>query len=394
MTFRNSIGKSKSLDFNQQRVDVTSPVNFDDYDIGLPLAKRVEKFWDWFVENEKEISDMVCHGTQNEAEDFIAFIQNGTALISDNINFNSGGDYEFSFSVEGWPDLFLIFPYVISCMPESLRLKWKFAPFNRGTDTPFGLRMYGKYIDSSRIMVRASYIEENDNFSISYYESNINMLPKDESDNAMWIILENTLSEGVSYKYIEDIEPTSKPEEGMIPLPDLRKYIKKSVEAQGRQFFDNPQEVYNTYRLRLEKSDELRFDIIIGSTCLKSIIDDFYNDSTEILDHVNSFGAQALFIVFSHACENDLNDYVGLRHDIEDRISAEILKPMNIGQVIGGATGSCNSYIDLLVFDLNAFVNAVRTLLEQYPAYSFYLSDFKRDSGLIQLTGAASCTYQ
>ncbi len=139
-----------------------------------------------------------------------------------------------------------------------------------------------------------------------------------------------------------------------------------------------------------QESDELRYDVIIGSTCLDSIVADYYNDSTDIFDHVNSFGAQVVFIAFPNPDDTDGNDILNLRHDIEDRISDEILEPMNLGQVIGGATGIHNSYIGLMVYDLITFTHVVKPLLAQYPKLSFYLSDFRQHTGLTRLTEAIS----
>lgn len=360
--------------------------------IYVPLAGRVERFWSWFVENEAKLSEMIHPETQDDADEFMAFVREGTALISENMNYNLGGDYEFTFSVEGWPDLFIIYPYIISCMPESLKAKWKFYPFNRGTDTAFGFRMYGADIDTAKIMVRDSYIERSGSFHISYCAKALNALSENESDSAMWIILENTLGEGISFKYIDGIERVAEPEDGMIPLPELRTHIKTTLESHDRKLFDNPKEIYSTYRLNPQESDELRYDVIVGSTCLDSIVADYYNDSTDIFDHVNSFGAQVAFIAFPNPDDIDGSDILNLRHDIEDRISDEILEPMKLGQVIGGAAGTDSSYIDLIVYDLMTFIHAVKPLLAQYPTLSFYLSDFRQHAGLTRLTEATSST--
>ena len=91
--------------------------------IYVPLAGRVERFWNWFVDNEATLSEMIHPKTQEDADEFMEFIHEGTALISENMNYNLGGDYEFTFSVEGWPDLFILYPYIISHMPESLKAK-------------------------------------------------------------------------------------------------------------------------------------------------------------------------------------------------------------------------------------------------------------------------------
>ncbi len=358
--------------------------------INVPFAGRVEKFWNWFMDNEQKLSDMISPRIQEEADDFVAFIHEGTALISENMYYNLGGDYEFSFSVEGWPDLFILYPYIISRMPECLKAKWKFYPFNHGTDKAFGFRMYGADIDTARIMVRASYIERSGQFDISYYENSLNALAKNESDSAMWVILENTLGEGVSFKYIDGIEQALESGDDMIPLSELRTHIKETLEAHGQQFFDNPKDIYSTYRLNPQESDELRYDVIIGSTCLDSVVADYYNDSTDIFDHINSFGAQAVFIAFPNPDDIDGNDILNLRHDIEDRISADILEPMNLGKVLGGASGIHSSYIDLIVYDLITFIHAVKPLLEQYPQFDCYLSDFRRNSELTRLTEAST----
>lgn len=350
----------------------------------LPLSKRVERFWDWFVSNEKELSERLHPSTQEEADDFIAFVGEGTGLISKDMHFNLGGDHEFTFSVEGWPDLFIIYPYIISCMPECLKSKWRFFPFNQGTDVPFGLRMYGADIDCGKIMVKTEYLPDNNCFNLFFFEKNLCALPKEASNNAFWVILENILGEGLSFKYIDRIEPLEEPEEGMIPLPALRHHIKETVEANGQKYVENPKDLYSTYRLEPKESDELRFDVIIGSTCLGSLLSEYYGDSTELFDHINSFGASALYIAFPNGDVGD--EILNLRHDIEDRISDEILKPLNIGQIIGGATGTNCSYIDLIVYDEPAFLDKVVTLLEGYPTFSFYVSDFRRNAEVMQLT--------
>ncbi|MDE6755032.1 MAG: tetratricopeptide repeat protein [Muribaculaceae bacterium] len=352
----------------------------------MPLSKRVENFWAWFVENEEKLSEMIHPRTQEEAEKFTEFVHEGTSLISENIYFNLGGDHEFTFSVEGWQDLFIIYPYIISRMPESLKSKWKFFPFSQGKDGPFGFRMYGADIDTKQILVRASYREDIRRFHLSYYDKTLSGLPERESNNAFWVILENTLGEGVSYKYIDDVEEVKEIEDGMIPLPELSKYIEETVKSYGHGFVENPKDIYTAYRLQPQENDELRFDVITGSTCLDSLVSEYYRDSTEMFDHINSFGAGAIFIAFPNGDEE--NEIVSLRHEIEDRITDEILEPMNLGQVIGGATGTDNSYIDLLVYDAYAFLENVIPLLKEYPSFSFYVSDFRRRAELMRLTEA------
>lgn len=323
--------------------------------------------------------------TPEEAEAVTAFVQEGTGLISENLNFNIGGDCEFTFSAEGWPDLFILYPYIVSRMPQSLKGKWKFYPFNQGEDRSFGFRMFGADIDTARIMA-LPVREGGQGFTVSYYEENLCALPKEESDEAMWVMLENTLGEGVAANYVQDVERVGAPVPGMVPLPGLKKRIREAVEDSGQEYHENPKDLYSAYRFEPRDIDAPRFDVIVGSTCLYGIIADYYDDSTVIFDHAADFGAAAVYLTYRNGDGLEGGAIVGERHGIEDRISKEILEPMNLGQLIGGATGTERSYIDLIVFDLHSFVEKVRPLLMQYPSYSFSMSEFRRNCRLMPLT--------
>lgn len=376
---------SKARELNPEDEDTLSFIR--QCNMALPLTRRVKEFWNWFVENEEKLSGMMNPKSMEEADAFMEFISKGTNLISEDMHFNIGGDHEFTFSVEGWPDLFIIYPYIISCMPECLKGKWKFFPFNPGKVGSFAYRVHNTDVDMGKIMVKASY-DERENFNIRYYDKNLCALPEENSDGNFHVILELVLGEGVSFKYVNGIERASGIEEGMIALSGLRQHIEETVKSHGHEFFENPKDVYTGYQLTPKESDELRFDVIVGSTCLDSIVADYYHGSTEIFDHADGFGVQALYMVFQNGVGED--NILNFRHDLEDRITEEILEPGNLGVITGGATGTEYSYIDLFVYDLRAFVKKVIPLLDEYPEYSFYISDFIRNGRIHQLTEAAS----
>lgn len=377
---------SKARELNPEDEDTLSFIR--QCNMALPLTRRVKEFWNWFVENEEKLSGMMNPKSMEEADAFMEFISKGTNPISEDMHFNIGGDHEFTFSVEGWPDLFIIYPYIISCMPECLKGKWKFFPFNPGKVGSFAYRVHNTDVDMGKIMVKASYDEKRENFNIRYYDKNLCALPEENSDGNFHVILELVLGEGVSFKYVNGIERASGIEEGMIALSGLRQHIEETVKSHGHEFFENPKDVYTGYQLTPKESDELRFDVIVGSTCLDSIVADYYHGSTEIFDHADGFGVQALYMVFQNGVGED--NILNFRHDLEDRITEEILEPGNLGVITGGATGTEYSYIDLFVYDLRAFVKKVIPLLDEYPEYSFYISDFIRNGRIHQLTEAAS----
>lgn len=359
-----------------------------DNNIEIPFKSRVDAFWQWFMQNEAELSEMVEKRGEYDADTIVEFINKGTSLIAEDVHFNIGGDFEFTFSIEGNSHLFYLYPYLISRMPESLKGKWHFFPFNQGTDNSFEFQMYGVKVDMAEVQVAVGYNEEQNDFAISFYEENLCSLLEDQSYNAFYIMMEITLGEGISYQYISEVKRLDKSAEGMIPLPELRKHIIETLNLHGKEVFDNPQDVFISYQLEPEDNEELRYDVVVGSTNFSSLVSQYYQNNTELFDHINHFGARAVFIAFPYEDDGSdrRNEVLNFRYELEDRIENEILKPDGLGILLGGASGTGSYYMDFLLFDVPAFLEKVVPLLREYPQYSFYLSDFRQDCRLTRLS--------
>ena len=274
--------------------------NLGEYEKALPFRKRVKDFWKWFTDNEEELSRIVENRGQLDGGDAVEFVTAGTNLIDEDVHFNLGGDYEFTFSVEGNTHLFYLYPYIVSQMPAQFKDKWHFFPFNQGTDASFSFGMYGANVDMAQVQVSAAYQEDINAFNIHFYEEQLCSLEEAQSYNAYYIMMEIMLGEGLSYQYIASVERADAPLENMIKLPELRAYITDTLKAHGKEIFDNPQQVYTSYRFEPQENEELRFDVMAGSSCFQPLVANYYNGSTELFDRLNGFGAQAVFIAFPY----------------------------------------------------------------------------------------------
>ncbi len=85
--------------------------NLGEYEKALPFRKRVQDFWKWFTDNEEELSRIVENRGQLDGGDAVEFVTAGTNLIDEDVHFNLGGDYEFTFS-----------PNITSIFPTSIRV--------------------------------------------------------------------------------------------------------------------------------------------------------------------------------------------------------------------------------------------------------------------------------
>ena len=223
--------------------------------------------------------------------------------------------------------------------------------------------------------------------NIRFYEKDLCSLEEAQSYNAYYIMMEIMLGEGLSYQYIADVERADAPLEDSISLPALRTYIVDTLKAHDKEVFDNPQQVYTSYRFEPQENEELRFDVVAGSSCFQPLVANYYNGSTELFDQLNQFGAQAVFIAFpfENEKEGDAKKALDFRYELEDRLSEELLSPEGLGLLLGGAVGTGTCYIDLLLFDKPAFMEKIIPFLKDYPQYRFYLSDFRQDCDLYRL---------
>lgn len=373
---------------NERLIEQNDARTESDGHVEVPFRERVQNFWKWFTDNEEELSKIVENRDRMDGDSAVEFVTAGTNLINEDVHFNLGGDHEFTFSVEGNTHLFYLYPYIVEQMPEQFREKWHFFPSNPGTDGSFTFGMYGVNVDMAKVQVAASYQEDSNTFSISFYQEQLCSLEEAQSYNAYYIMMEIMLGEGISYQYISSVERADAPVAGMITLPELKAYIMSTLEAHKKEVFDNPQKVYSSYRFDPQENENLRYDVMAGISCFQPLIADYYNGSSELYDRMDNFGAQAVFIAFQYpnAEEGDAKAVLDFRYALEDRLADELLVPYGLGMILGGAIGTGTCYIDLLLFDKPAFVEKIIPLLKEYPQYDFYLSDFYQESDLYLLS--------
>lgn len=358
--------------------------------VGATFRERADAFWEWFTENEAELSQMVERREPDDVAKMVEFISAGVKLISEDVNFNVGGNYEFTFAVEGHHYLFYLLPWLIARMPEEFRWKWHFSPYMQGTaGENFGFRMYDKDIPLEEVMVALHYDEERNYFDVRFWHKELCALPKEESCNAFYIMMELAVGEGVSRIYIRQVEQADALEKGMFPMTKLEGCIAMALEEAGKEMSVRPDERYTVYKMDFDEAKDLRYDMVVGNTCFMELVQEYFDEETTSVDGLDNSGAEAVFLVIPFG-DADRSDLLKLRYEIEDRLTAELLGERGSGQeigiLLGGMAGRDYLYIDLLLYDTPAFLAGAGDLLMQYP-YPFYLAEFRSDSRLVALAG-------
>ena len=387
----------KSYDLNNEDTDAYSfyMLCSEDKDDGINFEERVNRFWKWFEENEKVISDYIDQKSDMSSEEIIEFVSNGVGLISNNLQFNFGGNYEFTFTIEGKEYLFYLTPRIVAAMPEKLKSKWKFFPYMQKQDiADSNFRMYNKDLSFKEILVSVEYDENTNFFNLKFYNKKLNELEEDYAYNVFSIMLEHAVGENILKLYLlGDVEKADKKLDGMIELTKLYDFIMDTLKNKNKQIIADPVNNYTVYKW--EPTDNFfREDIFMGSTCYMELIDDYANYNVDAFINISKMGARAVYLAYEFS-ENEDNDFEDENinqklFDEGNKITDELESIMGekgsgkeIGIVLGNAYGITGGYIDLLLYNQDEFIKRAEEVLKKYN-YKFMLFRFRQYSEIIK----------
>ena len=357
---------------------------------GITFRERVDAFWQWFTQREALLAEMVEKREEEEADKMIEMVAEGVRLLGEDVNFNIGGNYEFTFAVEGQVYLFYLLPWLVARMPEQFRGKWNFLPYMQGTQgESLGFEMYGRNIPLEEVKVGLHYVEEQNYFDVRFYHAALVDLPENESYNAFYIMMELTIGEGLARIYVNRVEQAAGMEKGMFPLTKLEACMTMALEEAKKNILLRPDERYTVYEMALEEGMDLRYDTVVGNTCFAELVREYFSGEAVNADKLENCGAKAAFLVVP--VENsEPSESLRLRYEIEDCLIARVLgergSGRETGMVLGGACGKDYLYVDLLLYDTPAFIFAAQVVLMDFP-YPFYLAEFRPESRLVALAG-------
>jgi hypothetical protein len=361
----------------------------------LSFVQRTKNFWGWFSANEERLSEIASYrepaadsDKEDRREDNIAFINTGVGMIGD-INFNIGGEHEFTFAVNGATLLFYLLPYVCANLPEQYREKWSFSPGMPGSGgAKFDFGMHGVRLSTDELMISATPGGGGQSADLRFFAEALVGLDTDKRWGIFFTLMDITIGEMLSNLCVGKIEPAETLEEGMFPLTELEKWLTDNIckDTTPSALIDRhctcevPQPPSKEPTTR---SNELRDDIVVGFTSCFQLINEYHADlekPPEVMPAHKvfaAFGAKAVFLHYYNS-ENNLDERNALMDKIEEAVLGERGSGNELGLVIGGSVGAANMYIELLLFDETAFIERVKPILGDFP-HMVFCKEFHKD---------------
>jgi hypothetical protein len=327
------------------------------------FKRRVQQFWAWFAGAAPRFSQAIEDGRSSalaaEVSPKVDEVILGFAWVFG--PGENGQGHSFTLSGEGNLHRQLLAIYWQSQAPSLPG--WKFY----GARQPGSLR--GKQIvissgkfDPLEFWILASVNVDAKKFDLTAWHPRFDKMTERERWMMVQLFLDEALGEYGTQQWIGETKLATKRPVDSMPLEELSGFSQRVQSEHGWKKLP-PGESATVYRCKEPRSRFLRGDIVTGTTIHPRLINEYLKAEGEPEDPLKGTGADYVFVTFDAQILPAGNESHA-RGEIEDALDKALRKSAS-GRLLGGAWGSENAYIDLLLFDGTASVEIVTGVLRE-----------------------------
>jgi hypothetical protein len=325
------------------------------------FKRRVHQFWAWYAGAAprfyQAIEDGRSAGLAAEVSAKVDEVVLGFAWVFG--PGENGQGHSFTLSGEGDLHRQLLAIYWQSQAPSLPG--WKFYAARQ----PGSLR--GKQIaissgkfDPLEFRVSPSVDLDAKKFDLTAWHPRFDTMTERERSLMVQLFLDEALGEYGTQQWIGKIKLGSKRLADSMPLEELSEFSQRVQAEHGWKKLP-PGESATVYRCKESRSRFLRGDIVTGTTMHPRLINEYLKAKGELEDPLKGTGADYVFVTFDAQILPAGNESHA-RGEIEDALD-KALRMSASGRLLGGAWGSENAYVDLLLFDGPASIEIVTGVL-------------------------------
>lgn len=308
------------------------------------FAGRVDKFW---AEFSGVIDEIKADLAAKEFEKAMQKTDEKLLICLAEPYFMTGlaGDkLDLVLTPEGMRHRLFWLSFIKNAMPRQLESKMLYtlgkprAPRGIG-----GIEMYDTHVNAEESMIYAQFNESDVDIKI-YNENLAALLAQDEGKayNLSFILLDNMIGETAVINTLGELEVLAQPKENGVPLSEFADLVDEKF---GEKAAREPLKNFFSYEMQ-PRGSEVREDVIVGTTCLTAIVNQYLNGERDIYNEAFELGIKFCFLSIDN--DGDVQAGFDLRNKIEDE---ELESCSSFLDIIGGATGQRRAYIDLICYD-------------------------------------------
>lgn len=333
----------------------------------MTFKDRVAEFWDWYARVADRFYETIeqgrCADLTTEVGDFM---QQTLPHLSWVFGPGLKGGHSFTVTGEGYLPRQLLAEYWHSRAREIPN--WTFygsrqpVPVESLKDVAIQVGEQ-EQVDVETFMLKTSVDDEAKAIDIVAWHPALQQVPEEHHFQILFLLLDEALGEFGTQTWLGDIkiEPFTESEKTKM-LSELPAFVRQVSDYHEWEKL-SPLKSYTCYEVSTQTNSR-RGDTVVGTTCIPDTVIEFLeNDGKLPEDPFDGIGAEFAYVaidasVFPDGAQTDV------RGNIEDALNDALESELS-GRTLGGAFGTDESYIDLLLFDGDNSRRIVRETLDE-----------------------------
>lgn len=315
----------------------------------LSFKTRVQLFWDWYAQVGPlflaKIDGGKCTDLVGEVGPKIDELLPGFAWV-----FGPGANrvgHSFTLSGEGNIHRQLLTQHWQSQAPELEN--WTFYPARQPDGIAGKTISMGPHVfNPVEFWLTPTVDRENECVDIIVWHPLFARMEDQQKWTILFLFLDEILGEYGTGQWIGDLKLGTQQLADSMPIEELPQFLGKLETETGWKKLP-PGRGLSLYRLHEQQDDFLRGDVVVGTTTNMKLINEYVSSKGAMEDPLAGTGADYVFVMFDRVFLPEGRE-VDVRADIEDSLDAALRADAS-GRLLGGAMGSSNVYVDLLIYD-------------------------------------------
>ncbi len=329
------------------------------------VNERVTAFWTWFAEVAPRFYATIdakrCSDLADETSAKVDELLPGFAWV-----FGPGENgigHSFTLSGEGVLHRQLLALQWLALAPKIPG--WTFyAARQPGPIKGHVIEIAGTRFDPKEIWVTPRIDTDAEKLDLTFWHPSWETISERQRGTITFLFLDEALGEYGTERWIGEISHGKERLAQSFPLEELASHVDATAKA-NRWRLIAPGECYTLFSIKEPQAGAFpRSDVLTQSTANPGLFREYMKAEGELPDPLAGTGADYLYVsiprdYFPAGKETDF------RGEIEEALDTA-LKTARSGRCIGGAFGTINGYVDLLVFDGARSTDLIQQTLHQF----------------------------
>lgn len=339
---------------------------------------RVQNFWKYFKGIQNELEAALAQNKEEEAQEILREMNLQVESVCDGkaeLDYHDGF-YELTFHGGANKTKQYICALLKENAPKDLVNDWIINSYRQPlseTALAMVVKLEDKEYSGADFTLYYEIDEQAKCIHVKIYSEALTALDRDKKQNIAIAMLELFIGEIELEARIGDIEIIDQPDheaENFCLLPNFYEDLCDIVIDKEWSEYKEPCAIYSAYKIDQEiVSETLRKDMKLIVTTNPQLQEELLNHELDSCNEAIRFGSVYGYLFYE--IEQKGEEIAIVRQQLEKELQ-ELFYPMSIARTIGGAIGTHYAYIDLIIFDIDAFEIILERLNEHLPFKVYY----------------------